>query len=114
MRLAPAGCGAILFSAPAWPTGLEAAECIANPPLRLSGKLHGRTIDASGAFVPNRDLRVLDLRGVAAAEFRTDSKGAFVFDFSSLPTGDYDLVTTTKGWKSSIARIVIAGSTLRL
>jgi hypothetical protein len=64
--------------------------------------------------VPNVDLRVLDLEGLAAAEFRTDSKGAFVFDFSSLPKGDYDLVTTTKGWRSSIARIVITGPTLRL
>jgi hypothetical protein len=114
MRFAAAGCVAILFFALLWPANLEAAECVSKPTLRLSGKLHGRTIDLSGASVPNVGLRVVDLEGVVKAEFQSDAKGAFAFDFSSLPKGEYELETTMHEFKSQIARIVISGRNFRL
>jgi hypothetical protein len=114
MRNAAAGCVAILFSALVWSAELQAAECVSNPPLTLSGKLHGKTTDLSGASVPNVGLRVLDLKGVVRAEFQSDAKGAFVFDFSSLPKGQYELGTTMQEFRSQIARIIIAGRNFRL
>jgi hypothetical protein len=114
MRFAAAGCVAILLSALLWPADLESAECVSKPTLRLSGKLHGRTIDLSGASVPNVGLRLVDLSGVVKAEFQSDAKGAFAFDFSSLPKGEYELVTTMQEFKSQIARVVISGRNFRL
>ena|ERR1700728_2382996 len=103
MRVAAVRRVGILFLAFAWAADLAAAECVAAPPLTLSGKLHGKTIDISGAAVPNAGLRVLDLQGVVKAEFQSNSKGVFVFDFSSLPRGEYELVTTVPEFRSRIA-----------
>jgi hypothetical protein len=114
MRFAMVACVTALFSALVWPADMEAAECVSKPTLTLSEKLHGKTIDLSGASVPNVGLHVVDLGGVVKAEFQSDAKGAFIFDFSSLPKGEYELVTTMQGFKSQIARINVAGRNFRL
>jgi hypothetical protein len=114
MRFAAVGRVTVLFAALVWSADLEAAECVSKPTLTLSGKLHGKTIDASGAFVPNVGLRVVDLEGAVKAEFQSDAKGVFRFDFSSIPKGEYELVTTMNEFKSQIARIIVGGRNVRL
>jgi hypothetical protein len=113
MKLATAGCVVLLFSTLV--STSAGSECVAMPPpLKLCGKLHGKTIDPSGAVIPHVELRVVSLKGVVAAEFRSDSEGRFVFDFSSVVRGTYDLNTTTKGWESFVARVIVGGPNFRL
>jgi hypothetical protein len=113
MKLATTGCVAFL-----WPTLLcmpsSQIDCVAVAPVRLCGTLHGKTTDPSGAVVRNVELRVVGMSGVVAAEIRSDSNGRFVFDFSSIPAGTYEVTTKTTGWQSFIARIVTRGRNFRL
>jgi hypothetical protein len=91
MRFAAPGCVAIRFAALVWMADLEAAECVFDPSPTLSGKLYGKTIDAS-VSVPDVGLRTVDLQGAVKAEFQSDARGVLEIDFSSLPNVEYEPV----------------------
>jgi hypothetical protein len=79
-----------------WSVGVGANECIAPKPPRLSGALCGRLFDATGAVVPNLELRVLDEQRHGVADAQADAKGDFIFP--NLAKGKYRLTTTSREW----------------
>jgi hypothetical protein len=96
---------AVLFAAFSWSVGLRANTCIAPPPLKLSGPLCGRVMDASGATVPDVELRMLDKGESVVAQARADSRGDF--RFPPVAKGKYRVTTTAVGFLSYIGEIEI-------
>jgi hypothetical protein len=79
-----------------WSVVAGANTCVAPKPARISGALCGRSIDATGASVPDVGLRVLGADDRVVADVRADAKGDFIF--SGLTKGKYRLTSTTTGW----------------
>jgi hypothetical protein len=73
-----------------------ANECVAPKPVKISGALCGRLVDATGASVPDIKLEVVDGSSFMIADAQADSKGDFAF--SRLPKGNYRLKATSNNW----------------
>src|SRR5690348_18478533 len=73
--------------------------------VNVSGVAHGIVADIEGRQLPNFDLRLVDGTGAAVAVIHTDSDGNFQFDFSSLRTGNYEIVTPVHGFAADIGPV---------
>jgi hypothetical protein len=87
---------------------VEANECVAPKPPKISGALCGRLFDSTGAAVPNVGLQVLGEADRVVADFQADSKGDFVFP--NLGKGKYRLKATSSGWLIEFGQFEIVRS----
>jgi len=65
-----------------------------------NGRLSGQVTDASGAVVPNANVRLLDDTGKLVGTTNSDSSGNY--SFSSLPTGQYRLELQSPGFRKNV------------
>lgn len=65
---------------------------------QTTATLIGAVSDATGALIADAQIRVVNLSTNTARETRTDANGAYSLAF--LPSGDYTLTATAKGFQS--------------
>jgi hypothetical protein len=88
-----------------WARGLNANECLAPKPLKISGTVCGKVFDVTGALVPNAELLLVDAHTAVVSRVRADSNADFAFSF--VPDGKYRM-DTNGGYRISFGVIEIA------
>jgi len=87
-----------------WASGLNASECLAPKPLKISGTVCGKIFDVTGALVPNAELLLVDDNAAVVSRVRADSNADFAFPL--LPAGRYR-VDTVAPYRMSFGAIQI-------
>jgi len=65
---------------------------------QTGGEITGAVTDPTGAVIPNADVKVTSTE--TGASHATKSNGAGIFDFPSLPIGNYNLTVSATGFES--------------
>ena len=72
---------------------------------RFLGTITGTVTDASGALVPDTEVKVTDVGTGLARTVRSDTQG--VFTFPQLPLGTYQVTATKAGFKQYVKTDVV-------
>ena len=92
---------------PLWAPTVHANTCRARA-VSVHGIVRGVVFDSTRARLSNVELQ-LHRGSVLEARFHADAHGQFVFDFSSLPKGEYQLTTTASGFLNQVGTIKVTG-----
>jgi hypothetical protein len=86
---------------------VKANTCRARP-VSVHGVVHGVVFDPNGRRVSNIELQLHRL-SVVVARSHTNVHGEFVFDFSSVSKGEYQLTTTASDFLNGIGIVKVTG-----
>ena len=96
----------VVVTLPFCVSGVQANTCRARA-VSVHGIVHGVVFNPRHARVSNVELQLH--RGSVVARFHTDPHGEFVFAFSSLPEGEYQLTTAATGFLNQVGAIKVTG-----